>query len=370
MSEISQPAGSAGSNAGAYSLGEILSQAECWRKGLQELQDNGASSKIQKRFGDSREWLFIGCGSSYYVALAIAAAWNEIAGRRARAVPASELLAFPEAVLASETGVAPVLISRSGHTSEVVRAAELLKQRSIPSLGVTCTAGQALEQLATTSIVAPVDELSMVMTASFTSMLLSLQYVGASLGGRSDTIAALMKLADVVERPLDTLPARIREFVGRNQFADYVFLGQGPYYGLACEAALKVTEMSCSYAQAFHTLEFRHGPKSIVGPETLLTFLLSEANYQAEREVLEEMKKLGATTLVIANNPGSRTRAAADFLYELGCDLREPAYLAAYAFIGQLLGLYTGLQKGLDPDRPRNLSRVVILQEEGLAVKP
>ena len=70
------------------------------------------------------------------------------------------------------------------------------------------------------------------------------------------------------------------------QFADYVCLGQGALYGLACETALKVTEMSVSYSQSFHTLEFRHGPKSIVAPETLIIFLLSEQGYDAECGVL------------------------------------------------------------------------------------
>ena len=80
-------------------------------------------------------------------------------------------------------------------------------------------------------------------------------------------------------RSLRGLSENIQQFVAQHDFADYVCLGQGPFYGLACEYALKVTEMSVSYAQSFHTLEFRHGPKSIVSPQTLLIFLLSEAGY-------------------------------------------------------------------------------------------
>ena len=124
---------------------------------------------------------------------------------------------------------------------------------------------------------------------------------------------------------------------------------------------LKVKEMSCSYAQVFHTLEFRHGPKSIVSPETLVTFLLSETGYEAEREVLEEVKGLGGITVAITNHADSKARRAADFVVELNLDIPEYARLAAYIFSGQLLGLMTGLKKGLDPDRPRNLSRAVIL---------
>jgi glucosamine--fructose-6-phosphate aminotransferase (isomerizing) len=118
-----------------------------------------------------------------------------------------------------------------------------------------------------------------------------------------------------------------------------------------------------SYAQAFHTLEFRHGPKSIVGPKTLLIFLLSETGYAAECDVLEEMKSLGGTTMAVANRASERVAAAADILFELSTDGPELVRLAPSLMPGQLLGLYTGLKKGLDPDSPRNLSRAVILND-------
>jgi glucosamine--fructose-6-phosphate aminotransferase (isomerizing) len=122
--------------------------------------------------------------------------------------------------------------------------------------------------------------------------------------------------------------------------------------------------MSVSYAQSFHTMEFRHGPKSIVAPETLITFLISDQGYEAERDVLEEIKGLGGTTLTVVNHADDRVRKSSDLLVELNSDLPEVARLAAYIFAGQLTGLYTGLKKNLDPDNPRHLSRVVVLEDQ------
>src|SRR4030095_8920954 len=116
---------------------------------------------------------------------------------------------------------------------------------------------------------------------------------------------------------LQFVPARIRDFCASHDFADFVYLGQGPFYGLACEGALKVTQMAVSYAQSFHPLEFRHGPKSIVGPETLLVFLLSESGYQVECEVLCDMKSLGATTMVVTNGGATKGRAAGVLLLDV-----------------------------------------------------
>jgi glucosamine--fructose-6-phosphate aminotransferase (isomerizing) len=351
---------------GAHSLAEILSQPKFWSRCLEALEREGSLEDTRRPFHSATEWLFVGCGSSYYIALAAAASWSALTRMRARAIPASELLLFPELVLAGTGEIAAVVISRSGQTSEAVRAAQLLeREKNIRVLAVTGTPDQPLEQIASATLpLLPCDEQSTVMTRSFTSMLLGLQYLAACQADDRRFLKALGRLPAGTDRVMTDLHPRIREFVRERQFADYVCLGQGVLYGLACETALKVTEMSVSYAQSFHTLEFRHGPKSIVGPETLVVFLLSEQGYDAECDVLQEIKSLGGTTLAIANRANERVRNASDLLVELESDLPELARVAPYIFAGQLTGLYTGLKKGLDPDNPQHLSRVVVLDEE------
>ncbi len=357
---------------GAHSLAEILSQPQFWGRCLEGLERQGSLAQIRHPFRSANEWMFVGCGSSYYLALTAAAAWSSITGTRTRAIPASELLLFPELVLAGTGDLAAVVISRSGQTSEAVRAAQLLeREKNIRVLAATGTPDQPLEQIATATLpLLPCDEQSTVMTRSFTSMLLGLQYLAACQANHSTLLKSFSMLPGLAQRAINTLHPQVREFVGARQFADYVCLGQGPIYGLACETALKVTEMSVSYAQSFHTLEFRHGPKSIVGPETLVIFLLSEQGYDAEREVLQEIKHLGGTTLAVTNRADKRARAASDLLIEFDFELPELVRLAPYIFAGQLTGLYTGLKKGLDPDNPRNLSRVVVLEEDVPSEQP
>jgi glucosamine--fructose-6-phosphate aminotransferase (isomerizing) len=201
-------------------------------------------------------------------------------------------------------------------------------------------------------------------------MLLGLQCIASSVAKNQELTNDLQTLPRVTENVLKKAQSAVSDFVKQRQFADYVCLGQGPFYGLACESALKITEMSTSYAQCFHTLEFRHGPKSVVSPETLVIFLLSETGYDAERGVLEEIKSLGGTTLTVANRADQRICRASDLVIELNLAVSEIARLAPYAFAGQLLGLYTGLKKGLDPDNPRHLNRVVMLDEKDPAKEP
>src|SRR5260370_42525213 len=105
------------------------------------------------------------------------------------------------------------------------------------------------------------------MTRSFTSMVLGLQYLSALLADDHTFSKSLSALPAMADTALAALHPRIREFISARQFADYVCLGQGPFYGLARETALKITELSASYGQRFHTLELPHGPKAIVNPE-------------------------------------------------------------------------------------------------------
>jgi glutamine---fructose-6-phosphate transaminase (isomerizing) len=352
------------STAGANTIREILSEPETWTQCLSALEETVQLDKLNETLPRNVEWIFIGCGSSFYLAQVAAATWSILTGGNARAIPASEILLFPSTL---PRPCQPVLISRSGHTSEVVEVAAYLERKlAMPTLAITCSAETPIEGISAHTIrLLQADEKSTVMTRSFTSMLLALQALAAKRGGRSGFSAALWKLPGQFQPRMDGIHGAIRALANQREFADYVFLGQGPFFGVAQESMLKVKEMSCSYAQSFHTLEFRHGPKAIVSPETLVTFFLSESGFDAEAAVLEEIKELGGTTLAITNSANAAVRKHADYLIELGLDVPEAARAAAAVVPGQLLGFYTGMRKGFDPDQPRHLTRVVMLDAGG-----
>ena len=345
---------------GTTTLREIHNQPEAWRHCLGTLDSIDLDALTGDRDPANYEWLFVGCGTSYYLAQAAAASFITLLGVRARAVPASEILLFPNiAAPINQTDLFPVLISRSGHTSEVLQVAEIFRQRGTKFLGVTCD-GNELATLSPRLLQLPVTEESTVMTASFTSMLMALQYIAARFARQSGFIDALRSLPAALDRLLPVYSPQIETFAQR-RFEDVAFLGQGALYPIASEASLKVMESSSSYAQFFHTLEFRHGPKSIVSDSVLVGALLSETGYVEESAVLLEMKELGAYTLAIANEISPAVRRSADLSIELALPVPELARLIVYLVWGQLLGSHVGLCKGLNPDLPRHLSRVVTL---------
>jgi glucosamine--fructose-6-phosphate aminotransferase (isomerizing) len=207
------------------------------------------------------------------------------------------------------------------------------------------------------------------MTRSFTSILLSFEQLGAQLEGDAALASSLEALPRFAQPWLDANADRVRKFATQRRFADFVFLGQGAHYWLAQEAALKITEMSASYAQAYHTLEFRHGPRSIAGPATLITFFISDAAAAEETLLVSELKSLGAANLVIVNRATRELASASDLLVALNVDAPEFTRFPMAAIPAHLLGTAVGLRKGLDPDSPKNLTRAVVLAGPTKSVK-
>ena len=344
---------------GSKTLNEIYRQPDDWLKCLDVLDSMDLDGLLGDKDPRKQRWLFVGCGTSFHLAQAAAETFKTLMNVSGRAVPASEVLLSPELEISPAIPVFPVLISRSGHTSEVLQVAEFLRRGGIEFLAVTCDANE-LGELSARTLQLPVHEESIVMTSSFTSMLMALQYVAARFAGQAVFMKALRALPTALRALLPIHGERIEQFA-ETGIADAAFLAQGALYPIARETALKVMESSSSYAQFFHTLEFRHGPKSIVSEGVLVGALLSEKGYAEESSVLLEMKELGARTLAIANRMSSEVERSSDLAIELGLAGPELAQLVAFLVWGQLLGVHLGLRKGLDPDSPRNLSRVVTL---------
>ncbi len=345
---------------GAATLREIHSQPEVWGRCLDTLDKLDLERLVGDKGPFTHEWLFVGCGTSYYLAQAASATFTGLTGAPARAVPASEILLFPKLVFPGDEAVFfPVLISRSGHTSEVLQVAEFLRLRGVEFLAVTCD-GNELTERSTRMLRLPVTEESTVMTSSFTSMLMALQYIAARFARQDEFVEALHSLPAALAGLLPVYAPRIEELAQRS-FDDVAFLGHGALYPIASETALKVMESSSSYAQFFHTLEFRHGPMSIVSEKVLVGALLSETGYAEESAVLLEMKSFGGCTLAIGNRLSPEVLDSADLAIELALAVPELARLVVYVVWGQLLGSCLGLRKGLNPDSPRHLTRVVTL---------
>lgn len=329
---------------------EIIDQPRAWEAALADAP--AAAQQLRPLVEGRAEAVFCGCGTSYYLALAAAASWQGMTGQPARAVPASEVLFYPELVFRPGQKALFVAISRSGESSEVVAAARVAGGRpGIAAVAVTCHPASSLAKVCPTVLVSREGaERSLVMTKSFSSMLLLIQAAAASLARQGSLFDGLPALCGSL---LDEAN-KVGSTIARAGYDSFVYLGAGPYFGLAQEGMLKIKEMAIVSSEAYHPLEYRHGPKAIAGPQTLVICLMSGPGAEQEAKLLGELQQQGAPVFAI----GAQPPASVDYALQLPAG-PEGARSVLAVVPCQVLGHHVALARGVNPDAPENLTQVV-----------
>ncbi len=330
-----------------HTYNEIKSQTQAWAQALDVVH-----ASPSPKAGDYDQVIFTGCGSTYYLSLAAAALYTELTGRPAHAVPGGELLLNSQIVLTNQKTLL-VAISRSGTTTETVKAVEKFKSEKRGDVVVITNYNEVLSRLADFNyVIDKGQELSVAQTRSFASMYVAVTALCAKMAGREELVKEMGKLPEIGNWVIGNYESYAKSIGENLSFDRFYFLGSGIRYGLACEVNLKMKEMTLTHSEPFHFLEFRHGPMSMVGKSSVVCGLLSEANRLHEAKVLSEMKMLGGTVAVVGEKE-------ADVCFE--SNIPEEVRGVLYLPVLQLMSFYRSLAKGLNPDRPTNLTAVVKL---------
>ncbi len=341
---------------GMNTLTEVKSQGEIWQKVLE-------TGKDQLKFIDGwrlkrhDEIIFIGCGSTYYLSMTAAKIWTMLTKESARGIPSSEVWYYSDSTF-SKLKPLLVAVSRSGETTETINAIESFKKTyGDDVLVISCYPDSRMVKTASQKLLAPdAQETSVAQTRSFSSMLILCQLLAGYAVNNTAYMGELQKLPQLFPTLVNQYEPLIKTIATNTKYQHFVFLGSGLNYGLASEVMLKMKEMSTSVSEVFHFMEFRHGPMSMITDRSLVIGLVSDSRKGEEIKVLQDMKALGATTLALVNHA---TDVKADYIIELGTTMPDAARGVLYLPLMQLLGFYHSLSKGLDPDKPTNLSSVV-----------
>jgi glucosamine--fructose-6-phosphate aminotransferase (isomerizing) len=333
---------------------------------------SGASADATDLLASADRIVVTGAGSSYYLAQVVAAAGRAVLRRPVIAAPLSELILRPAGVLVDAAGGAAgldlgqaatrepvVIISRSGSTSEAISVAERMRSAGHPTVAVTCRAGSPLAALADVTLVSPLgDEAAVVMTRSFASMLALLLDVVAIIGNDGRLAADLARLRGRWGEA--AAAAAVGRRLGATDWSRIVILGGGPAFGIAAEWGLKLTETSQVPTSSYEPLEFRHGPISVCEPGMLVVGLVGGAGASEEAAVVAEAGRLGAATWLLAGDEAEARGASGDISL-IGGGLDPTARLPLLVHPAHALALSLALTRGRDPDAPRHLGQVVIL---------
>ena len=246
-----------------------------------------------------------------------------------------------------------VAISRSGTTTETVKATEKFKAEKRGDVAVISNYNEVLSRMADFNFVIDKgQEESVAQTRSFASMYVAVTALCAKMAGRDDLLSSMSDLPKAGEALMAKYEAHAKGIGENLNFDRFYFLGSGIRYGLACEVNLKMKEMTLTHSEPFHFLEFRHGPMSMVNENAVVVGMLSDVNRVHEVKVLSEMKMLGGTVAAFGESE-------ADVCFE--SRVPESIRSVLYLPVIQLMAFYRSLAKGLNPDRPTNLTAVVKL---------
>ena len=347
---------------GSHTFAEITSQPEVWTKAVAAFWQQSEALKTLWREGGFERVLFTGCGSTHYLSLAGAALFQQLTGINSRAYPASEIALYPDGVFLPNVKTLLITVSRSGETTETVQAVRVFRERmGSLVIAVTCASTSTLSLHADLNFsIDDAQETSLAQTRSFASMLIVVEAIAASIAGRGnlDTLAAL---TPTVTRLFSEYGSLAKELGENRQIERFFFLGSGALYGIASEAMLKMKEMSLSYSEAFHVLEFRHGPMSMVDDHSLVVGLLSDEVHPQEIAVLRQMSQRGAQILALAELDHDLGIASGAHLVQIASGLPAWARPVTYLPVLQLMAYYRALSNGQNPDLPANLSFVISL---------
>lgn len=308
------------------------------------------------------EVIFTGCGTSLYLAQASAHAFSTCTGISAKGMCCSELYYFPETYVGNGKKVLVVPMTRKSYTTEVRMAID--KVRSYPgvkSLAITCDPDSSkYNDYMLLSPETPED--SVIMTRSFTSMIYLAVVMSYYVGGKKEKIEQLKDYAANAESFLKATDEMAKKIVAEHPECNlFITLGQGINYGIANECMNKMKEMSLSNSEAYYTLEYRHGPMSLVDDKTLIILLGNEDTVDGDAKLLTQMKEYGAKVLAIGNN-ASKDFTDVDYTLDMpyGYDSLQNAPIIG--FIGQLIGYYVAEMKNLNADSPRHLTQAIVIK--------
>ncbi|MCL2594164.1 MAG: SIS domain-containing protein [Promicromonosporaceae bacterium] len=363
---------------------EIAQQPAVWRK-LADLMA-ASRSEIEAKIAplvarrDVRV-ILTGAGTSAFVGDTLAPALSERLRRPVAAIPTTDIVASPRAIFASDQPTLLVSFARSGNSPESVAATELAEQclAEVHHLIVTCNeeghlATEHADQERSTVLLMPAEtnDKSFAMTSSFSSMLLAAWFALAGAGdvevratceqaaAAGDTLFE-QRAADIKELAF-TAPGRI------------VYLGSGSLAGVSNEAGLKILELTAGKVVPWmdSSLGFRHGPKSVLDPQTLAVMFISSDPYtrRYDLDMAHEMQAaLPEGRLLVLAAETTDVAGARNWMLPGLAGASDVVLGLVGILVAQTIALFSSVNVGCTPDNPfpgGSVNRVV----QGVIIHP
>jgi glucosamine--fructose-6-phosphate aminotransferase (isomerizing) len=265
-----------------------------------------------------------------------------------------------------------IVISQSGETADTLAAMRLIRRGGGRVLAITNVAGSTLAREADQVLYTRAGpEIAVASTKAFTSQLMCLYLLALKLArlrsligdGDYDRHLAALKAIPAQAETVLAQKERIQRFASR-QFnkGKVFFVGRQFDYAVSLESALKLKEINYTHSEAFAAGELKHGPIALVDRDTLVVTIATQTRlFDKIFSNIREAGSRGASSLVITWEGEERFTPLADEIFPI--PKTEDVFSPLLSVIpAQLFAYYCAVQRGNDPDKPRNLAKSVTVE--------
>lgn len=313
--------------------------------------------------------LITACGTAYHAGL-VAKHYIEWFAHIPVAVEIASEYRYSRPLTSERTLV--IVISQSGETIDTLAALKEAKRLGARSLAVTNSIGSSIAREADRvvyTLAGP--EIAVASTKAYTTQLVALLmlslYMGQILGTVSEDVikeisSSLLSLPDKIEKILeqkDRIEAIAESF---KSVKDVFYIGRSIDYAIAMEGALKLKEISYIHAEAYAGGELKHGTLALIVPETPVIAVATQDSVKYKMySNIQEVKARDAQVIGIGFDDDGEL---GKYVTETVCIPRVDRFTAPILSVipMQLLAYYTGVKRGIDVDKPRNLAKSVTVE--------
>jgi glutamine---fructose-6-phosphate transaminase (isomerizing) len=353
-----------------FMIKEIHEQPEVLRNTLR-IQDHYLD--LLSTFLDRASEVFlVACGTSYHACLAASYMFSKLAFLPTYPVYASEFVEqHGKSVNIDSTILA---VSQSGETADTISAVSCAQQRAATVLSLTNVIGSTLTRVSRVYIGTQAGpEIGVAATKTFTSQLSVLAQLALKLAKKRGKISQdeidsleekLQKLPEMVDTIVQTQEAKIKQIAKKYVNSKvFFFLGRGISTATAYEGRLKLMEIAYIPSIAFPAGESKHGPISLIEDGFPVVFICpKDDTHKTVIGNIMEMKARGAHIIALIEEGDTDIKSLADDYIEVPKGIPSVLSPIPFAVPLQLLAYYTAVEKGFNPDMPRNLAKSVTVK--------
>lgn len=310
------------------------------------------ASKIKNAFG----CFLVGCGTASYAGLAGVYFFSKIARRHLNTSFGSEFSYLINFIRRQSLVIA---LSQSGETIDTISSVKKAKEKGATLVSIINSPHSTLDRLSDKSLYLHAGpEKAVASTKAYTSKLAYLFLMAHAVAGSLKTGQSLLRKSVIEVKKVLDYSSKIKLLAKKIAKHDHIFiLGRGLSYALALESALKIKEVSYIHAEGFPAGELKHGVIALIEKGTpVIVYNPKDETYEDTLSAAYEVKARGAFVI------GVSEKKAPVYDVHIPVKFCSDATIIPQVVIAQLLGYYLALEKGLDPDKPRNLAKSVTVK--------